>query len=79
LVFLEKCDVADLINIAKEYYDMKTVAKMKQIVPEYKSNNSVYEKLDKKRMLNSILFLCPHPLCHPEQRRGISAAQPLAP
>ena len=39
-------DIDDLINIAKEYDDMKTVAKMKQIVPEYKSNNSVYEKLD---------------------------------
>jgi FlaA1/EpsC-like NDP-sugar epimerase len=39
-------DIDNLINIAKEYDDMKTVAKMKQIVPEYKSNNSVYEKLD---------------------------------
>ena len=39
-------DIDELINIAKEYDDMKTVAKMKQIVPEYKSNNSVYEKLD---------------------------------
>ena len=26
---------------------MKTVAKMKEIVPEYKSNNSIYEQLDK--------------------------------
>ena len=25
---------------------MATVRKMKEIVPEYKSNNSVYEKLD---------------------------------
>jgi len=25
---------------------MKTVRKMKQIVPEYKSNNSIYEQLD---------------------------------
>jgi hypothetical protein len=25
---------------------METVRKMKQIVPEYKSNNSVYEELD---------------------------------
>ena len=25
---------------------MKTVRKMKQMVPEYKSNNSVYEELD---------------------------------
>jgi hypothetical protein len=26
---------------------MATVAKMKEIVPEYKSNNSIYEELDK--------------------------------
>lgn len=26
--------------------EMETVRKMKQIVPEYKSNNSVYEVLD---------------------------------
>jgi len=26
---------------------MATVAKMKEIVPEYKSNNSIYESLDK--------------------------------
>ena len=41
-------DIDELIDIAKRYDDMNTVAKMKQIVPEYKSNNSVYEKLDKK-------------------------------
>ena len=41
-------DIDELIAIAKQYDDMNTVAKMKQIVPEYKSNNSVYEKLDKK-------------------------------
>lgn len=40
-------DIDDLISIAKLYDDMKTVAKMKQIVPEYKSNNSIYETLDK--------------------------------
>ncbi len=27
---------------------MNTVRKMKQLVPEYKSNNSVYEVLDKE-------------------------------
>ena len=37
----------ELIAISKQYDDMATVAKMKAIVPEYKSNNSVYEKLDK--------------------------------
>ena len=40
-------DVDELIEISKHYDDMATVAKMKEIVPEYKSNNSVYEKLDK--------------------------------
>ncbi len=40
-------DIDDLISIAKLYDDMNTVAKMKAIVPEYKSNNSIYEALDK--------------------------------
>ena len=35
-----------LIAVSKKYNDMETVRKMKQIVPEYKSNNSVYEELD---------------------------------
>jgi len=39
--------IDDLIAIAKKYDNMATVAKMKEIVPEYKSNNSVYEQLDK--------------------------------
>ncbi len=39
--------IDELIAISKEYDNMATVAKMKEIVPEYKSNNSVYEKLDK--------------------------------
>ena len=42
-------DIDDLIEISKHYDDMATVAKMKEIVPEYKSNNSIYEKLDKKK------------------------------
>ena len=40
-------EIDELIAISKQYDDMATVAKMKAIVPEYKSNNSVYEKLDK--------------------------------
>ena len=40
-------DIDELVEIAKRYDDMATVAKMKAIVPEYKSNNSIYEKLDK--------------------------------
>ena len=39
-------DINELIEISQQYDDMATVAKMKQIVPEYKSNNSIYEKLD---------------------------------
>lgn len=39
--------IESLIDISKTYNDMDTVKKMKEIVPEYKSNNSIYEKLDK--------------------------------
>ena len=39
-------DIDDLIELSKQYDDMATVKKMKEIVPEYKSNNSIYEKLD---------------------------------
>ena len=41
-------DIDELVEIAGRFDDMATVKKMKDIVPEYKSNNSVYEKLDKK-------------------------------
>lgn len=41
-------DIEELVDMAKRYDNMITVKKMKQIVPEYKSNNSVYEKLDKE-------------------------------
>lgn len=40
-------DIDELVELAKQYDNMETVRKMKQIVPEYKSNNSVYEQLDK--------------------------------
>jgi FlaA1/EpsC-like NDP-sugar epimerase len=40
-------DIDELIEISKRYDDMETVRKMKEIVPEYKSNNSIYEMLDK--------------------------------
>ena len=39
-------EITELIDISKHFNDMDTVRKMKEIVPEYKSNNSVYEKLD---------------------------------
>ena len=40
--------IDELGAIAMRYDDMATVKKMKEIVPEYKSNNSVYEALDGK-------------------------------
>ena len=39
-------EIDELVDIAKRFDNMETVRKMKEIVPEYKSNNSVYEKLD---------------------------------
>lgn len=40
-------DIEELVDMAKRYDNMVTVKKMKQIVPEYKSNNSIYEVLDR--------------------------------
>ena len=40
-------EIDQLYEISKQFADMDTVAKMKAIVPEYKSNNSIYSKLDK--------------------------------
>lgn len=39
-------DIEELIEVSKQYDDMLTVKKMKEIVSEFKSNNSVYEALD---------------------------------
>ena len=39
-------DIGELVDISKHYDNMTTVKKMKEIVPEYKSNNSEYEVLD---------------------------------
>ena len=39
-------EIDELVDISKQFDDMATVRKMKLIVPEYKSNNSIYEKLD---------------------------------
>ena len=42
-------DIDELVEIAKQYDDLATVKRMKEIVPEYKSENSPkYESLDKK-------------------------------
>jgi FlaA1/EpsC-like NDP-sugar epimerase/very-short-patch-repair endonuclease len=40
-------DIDELIAISRQYDDMATVRKMKEIVPEFISNNSVYSALDK--------------------------------
>ena len=40
-------EIDELIAISKRFDDMATVKKMKDIVPEYISNNSIYEQLDK--------------------------------
>ena len=39
-------DIEKLIAISGKFDDLATVRKMKEIVPEYKSNNSIYEELD---------------------------------
>ena len=41
-------EIDELVEISKQFDNMATVRKMKEIVPEYKSNNSVYEVLDEK-------------------------------
>jgi FlaA1/EpsC-like NDP-sugar epimerase len=40
--------IDELVELTASKDDMKIVSKMKQIVPEYISNNSVFEELDKK-------------------------------
>ena len=40
-------EIQELVEASNTYDDMAIVAKMKSIVPEYKSNNSVYSVLDK--------------------------------
>ena len=41
-----KQQIDKLISDSYQYDDMSTVATMKKIVPEFKSNHSIYEKLD---------------------------------
>ena len=38
--------IRELIALSCEYKDRQVVIKMKEIVPEFKSNNSIYEELD---------------------------------
>ena len=47
--YAEVCQwIDDLVRISREYDNMETVRKMKEIVPEYKSQHSVYQQLDKQ-------------------------------
>ena len=41
-----KIDVDELIHLSSGFNDRQVVIKMKQLVPEFKSNNSIYEELD---------------------------------
>ena len=43
-----KKEIEELIQLSYAYDDMKTVRKMKEIVPEFHSLNSPYEELDEK-------------------------------
>jgi FlaA1/EpsC-like NDP-sugar epimerase len=40
--------IDELVRLSCEYKDLQVVIKMKEIVPEFKSNNSIYEELDGK-------------------------------
>ncbi len=47
--YAEVCQwIDDLVRISREFDNMETVRKMKEIVPEYKSQHSVYQQLDKQ-------------------------------
>lgn len=41
--------IDELIAISRQFDDMETVRNMKEIVPEYKSNNSIYDVLDSEK------------------------------
>ena len=45
-------DIQELIEIACNYQDKEVVRKMKHIVPEFKSNNSIFEELDQKQVVH---------------------------
>ena len=51
-------EIDDLVEISKNFDNMATVRKMKQIVPEYKSNNSVYEAIDAELSVGGGLNSC---------------------
>lgn len=48
-------DIEKLIELSCQYYDRQVVVKMKEIVPEFKSKNSIYEDLDAKPRLKTVV------------------------
>jgi hemolysin-activating ACP:hemolysin acyltransferase len=38
--------ISSLIKVSAQYKDRRVVMMMKELVPEFKSNNSIYEELD---------------------------------
>jgi FlaA1/EpsC-like NDP-sugar epimerase len=48
-------DIEELIELSCQYYDRQVVVKMKEIVPEFKSKNSIYEDLDVKPRLKPVV------------------------
>ncbi len=50
-------DIEDLTNLCKQGDNYKLVAKMKQMVPEFISNNSEYAKLDDNKDRKKVLFI----------------------
>jgi len=46
--FTSVCNsIHELVDLAQKHFVMETVVKMKEIVPEFKSNNSIFEQIDK--------------------------------
>lgn len=50
-----KSQIEELIMLSCDYKDRQVVVKMKEIVPEYKSNNSIYEELDKSTVSRQVI------------------------
>ena len=48
-------EIDELIKISGKFDDLATVKKMKEIVPEYRSNNSIYEELGKRPIFTSCI------------------------
>lgn len=47
--------IEELIDLSCQYYDRQVVIKMKEIVPEFKSKNSIYEDLDSKPRMKPVV------------------------